>query len=58
MMMDSQLGDRLLAAASEERGDAAKKRRDEGEEDSHRGEILRDHSAEGQTDSLLEIGVP
>ena len=58
LLAQRQLDDRLLVAASEEGESAAKKRRDEGEESSHRGEILRDFSAETQTDSLLDIGVP
>ena len=50
--------DRLLIATSKEGGAAAKKCRHEEEEGSHRGEILRDLSAETQTDPPPESTVP
>ena len=58
LLAQCQLDDRLLVAFSEKAESAAKKCRDEGEESSHRGEILSDLSAETQIDSLLEIAVP
>ena len=57
LLAQSKLDDRLLIPTSEEGGAAAKKCREE-EEGSHRGEILRDLSAETQTDSPTELVVP
>ncbi len=57
LLAQSKLDDRLLIPTSEEGGAAAKKCREE-EEGSHRGEILRDLSAETQIDSPTELVVP
>ena len=58
LLAQSQLDGRLLIAASEEGEATAKKCRCEIEESLHRDEILRDLSAQTQTDSLPGVAVP
>jgi len=57
LLAQSKLDDRLLISTSEEGGAAAKKCRNEEEEGSHRGAILRDLTAETQTDSPPKVVV-
>jgi hypothetical protein len=57
LLSQSKLDDGLLIPTSEESGAAAKKYRDE-EESSYRGQMLRNLSAETQTDSLPNGAVP
>ena len=58
LLAQRQLDDRLLTAAPEEGEATAKKCRREIEESLHRGGILRDFSAQTQTDSLPDPCVP
>jgi hypothetical protein len=58
LLAQGQLDDRLLIAASEEGDCTAKKRRRQIEQSLHRGEILRNFSAQEQTDSLPNLTVP
>ncbi len=58
LLAQSQLDNYLLIVASEEGEATAKKRRDEEEERSHRGETVRDLTAETETDSPPEVVVP
>ena len=57
-LAQSQLGHHLLIVASEEGEATAEKCRDEEEERSHRGETVRDLTAETQADSPPEVVVP
>jgi hypothetical protein len=57
LLAQSKLDDRLLISTSEEGKCAAEKCSRETEQGSHRGWILRDLSAETQTDSLPDGGV-
>jgi hypothetical protein len=57
LLAQSKFDDRLLIIASEEGETTAKKCRREIEQSLHRGEILRDSSAQTQTDSLPDPAV-